>query len=416
MKLILVNRFFYPDTSATSRLLGDLAEHVSGFDAILVASSRTQLADAGMRLKPREDLGHIAIRRVWSTRFGRRHAVLKAIDMLSFHLTIGIFLLRHVNPGDLVVLKTDPPLLQLVNTTIIRIKKGKVINWIQDIYPEVALRLGGALIPSWLGHIMSRWRDGALRKARANVVVSHSMQAYLASRQIERLHVIPNWADEQSITPLAHRQNPLRDEWGLADKFTVMYSGNFGRVHAFEDIIAAAELLRDEPCIHFVFAGAGAALSQLKQQVVGLALNTVSFKPFQPEPLLRCSLAVADLHLVSLRPDMEDLLMPSKLYGILAAGRPVAFVGDADSAIAAAVERASAGFAIKAGHSSELADRIRHLAKNRQDQQNLGANARAWFEREYTRSGNLLKWQALLLGLRDGDNCEAVELAGARKQ
>jgi glycosyltransferase involved in cell wall biosynthesis len=366
---------------------------------ICVVASRKLSIDPQARLPKRERKNGVEIFRVWTTRFGRSALVWRALDNLSFHLSILFFLFFHVRRGDIVVLKTDPPLLHLLTTGVVRLRGGKVVNWIQDIYPEIAERLGKFPGPGWLSNLVKVWRDHALNCAARNVVISEPMAAYLRQRGVAKVEVIPNWADESAIVPVKHEQNPLRAEWGLTDKFAVMYSGNFGRVHSLTEIIGAVKQLADEPEIRFVFAGEGAGLSRLKKALGAAEVGNAMFKPFQPREKLRFSLGAADLHLASLKDGMEELVMPSKLYGILAAGRPVAFVGQPGSDIGAFIQERNVGFSVSSGDGGVLAQSIRLLARDPERRARLGKNARALFEKEYSLANGIARWRELLEGL-----------------
>jgi glycosyltransferase involved in cell wall biosynthesis len=178
-----------------------------------------------------------------------------------------------------------------------------------------------------------------------------------------------------------------------------MYSGNLGRVHSFDEIATAIDLLRTEPRIVFLFVGAGASLDSMKAFVSSRKLDNVQFLPLQPPNSLSDSLGAADLHLVSLKAGMEDLVMPSKLYGILAAGRPVAFVGESDGDLARLVTREQVGFAVAHGDGAGLATGIRRLAGDRALQQQLSCNARRLFESEFTSEKRFEDWRTLLESL-----------------
>jgi glycosyltransferase involved in cell wall biosynthesis len=290
-------------------------------------------------------------------------------------------------------------LLQLLNTSIIRIKGGKVINWLQDLFPEIAQRLGVFPGPGGLARLIASWRDMALRAAQVNVVISARMKHYLAGRGVNNTQLIPNWSHEELITPLAHADNPLRQAWGLTDKFIVGYSGNFGRAHEFSEIIEAMTLLSAHPGIYFLFIGEGAALQQLTADIEKQGLTNASFKPYQPREALRYSLGAIDLHLVSLKAGMEDLVLPSKLYGVLAAGRPVAFIGDKEGDMAKLVAAEGIGFAIEHGDGAGLAEKIIGVCRDVALQNRLQVRSRQVFERSYSRSIGANSWKQCLSGL-----------------
>ena len=380
-------------------MLTDLATGLAGDYCVTVITSRELYNDPVARLKLRDEHLGVDILRLNTTRLGRARLWRRAFDYLTFYLGVIWWLARYVKPGDVVVLMTDPPLLQLLNTSIIRIKGGKVINWLQDLFPEIAQRLGAFPGPGCLARLIASWRDRALRTAQLNVVISARMKEYLAGRGVNNTQLIPNWSNEELITPLAHADNPLRQEWGLTDKFTVGYSGNFGRAHGFAEIIEAMTLLSSHPEIHFLFIGEGAALEQLTADIEKQGLTNASFKPYQPRDALRYSLGVIDLHLVSLQAGMEGLVLPSKLYGVLAAGRPVAFIGDKDGDIAKLVAAEGIGFVIEHGDAAGLAEKIIGVCRDAVLQHRLQVRSRQVFDRSYSRSIGTNSWKQCLSGL-----------------
>jgi glycosyltransferase involved in cell wall biosynthesis len=396
LTLWFINRFFYPDESATSQLLLDLTQGLSGEYSISVVCSTHSLTAAAKTLPRKEQLGRISIHRLGGTRWGNSSLLGKAVDLLTFQLAVLWFVLRKVHSGDLVVLKTDPPLLQIATTGLIKIKGAKIVNWLQDIYPEIAIRLEQFPGPGWLADSLCRLRDRALHRAEVNVVISARMAEFLRKRGVTNTRVIANWADSGLYAENTHAVDMLKEQWGLAGKFVVMYSGNFGRVHDFKDIAEAVKELATVDNIHFVFIGAGAEKERLQKALERSGSANYSFKPFQPRSLLAQSLAVADLHLVSLKAGMEDLVMPSKLCGVLAAGRPVGFLGEPGSDIARFIEQEQVGFALDIGRGLFLARRIRELSMDPGKQNEWARNARAVFEKTYSKQQAIAAWERVL--------------------
>jgi len=210
-----------------------------------------------------------------------------------------------------------------------------------------------------------RLRDWSLRKANFNVVLSNEMQTLLEQRAIASKHfvVVPNWADPDQIRPLAHSENPLREQWGLVNKFVVGYSGNMGIAHDLDTIVEAATLLRDRTDIVFVMIGSGFRKNFMIVDVQARNLErSVLFKPYQPRSQLMHSLGVADIHIVSLRPSMEGLVVPSKFYGVCAAGRPVLYLGDSNGYIGRKINSVGCGQVISEG-GHELATAIKQYTQ-----------------------------------------------------
>ena len=195
----------------------------------------------------------------------------------------------------------------------------------------------------------------------------------------ERLTVIPNWADGLLIRPLAPQDNPLRAAWGLGQRFVIGYSGNLGCVHAVDPVVELMTLLKDEPELIFLFIGAGAGYRTLRAATAGRGLGNVVFRPYQDRAQLPQSLTAPDLHLVTLRPELEGLVMPSKLYGALAAGRPVVFIGDPEGDVARLVQ-GGAGLVARPDRMPALAGEIRALRRDPARLAQLGAAARGAYE------------------------------------
>jgi glycosyltransferase involved in cell wall biosynthesis len=160
-----------------------------------------------------------------------------------------------------------------------------------------------------------------------NVVLGERMAARIRARGVDasKVRVISNWVDGEAITPLPAEINPTRVEWNLIGKFVVMYSGNMGRGHEFETILGAAAKLQADARFVFLFVGGGNQRGPLGIEVERLGITNIRFKPYQRREHLGLSLTVGDVHLISLRQELEGLIVPSKFYGILAAGRPVLF-------------------------------------------------------------------------------------------
>jgi glycosyltransferase involved in cell wall biosynthesis len=229
---------------------------------------------------------------------------------------------------------------------------------LQDLFPEVAAALGVKFVSGVPYNILKSMRNKTLNQAKINIVIGELMAERLQKEGIakEKIVVIPNWADGEKIKPIPHEENPLRKQWGLEGKYVVGYSGNLGRSHDFSTILAAAELLRNESEIVFLIIGDGAQLVKIKQECKEKKLDNVKFKPYQPRDDLQCSLSVSDIHLISLKPELEGMIVPSKFYGILAAGRPVIFIGDRNGELSCMIRDYQCGFVVSADNYHQLYD------------------------------------------------------------
>ncbi|MBI1203313.1 MAG: glycosyltransferase WbuB [Rhodopseudomonas sp.] len=404
-RIIFLNRFFYPDHSATSQILSDLAFDLSaaGRD-VAVVTSRQRYDHAGADLPARETIKGVSIVRVPTTRYGRRGLVGRGLDYLSYYRATWRALTdraepRLVRPGDILVAKTDPPLLSVLAMNAAAATGAHLVNWLQDLYPEVAVELGVPLFKGPVANVLARRRNRSLHAARANVVLGQAMADRLAALGIApaTTHIIANWARDDSIVPVAAAANPLRHEWGLADKFVVGYSGNLGRAHDYEPVLAAAERLCDRAGIVFIFIGGGRQFDDVARQARARRLGpSLRFFPYQDDSLLTYSLSVPDLHWLSLKPALEGLIFPSKFYGIAAAGRPMAALTAPGGEIARLVEGHGCGAAFDPADVDGLTGFIDRLAGDPALCADMGWRARTMLDRHFSRAQALARWRALL--------------------
>jgi glycosyltransferase involved in cell wall biosynthesis len=412
MRVVFLNRYFHPDHAPTSALLSDLAFALSerGFEVTVITSRL--LYEGGDLLSQHETTQGVDVQRVWSSHRGRSGLLGRSLDYGSFYFTAAWRLWRLTRANDIIVAKTDPPLLSVMAAPIARIRGARLVNWLQDIFPEVAeaLEVGGYLGGATF-KLMQPLRNWSLQSAHANVVVGERMAEHLEGEGINRdkLRIISNWADGALIAPIAPSQNELRKRWDLNDRFVVGYAGNLGRAHDVATVIQAMTLLKDRVVgspdddvagrISFVFVGGGAQLATLEREALQRRLTNMQIHPYQPVDRLAETLGIADVHLVSLNPKLEGLIVPSKFYGIAAAGRPTIFIGAADGEIARLIDENGCGFTVAPGAGQALADRILQLANDPHLCAAMGTRARAAFDQHWDKSNAVEQWTEVLMEL-----------------
>jgi colanic acid biosynthesis glycosyl transferase WcaI len=425
MRLYFINRYFYPDHSASSQMLSDLVFALAQRGhRITVITSRLNYDDPTMRLLRRETVSGVDIVRLATTGFGRAGLVGRAADYATFGLAAAWLLVWRLRRGDVVVTKTDPPLLSLVTTPIVRLRSARAVNWLQDVFPEVATALGmarGQLSGAALATL--RWlRNRALRKASLNIAIGDRMATEVRRLGVapDKIRVIPNWSDARLIRPTPAQHNRLRAEWGLQNKFVVGYSGNLGRAHDVSTILDAigvnAREARASPVValaigasrtpaasdvpvSWLFVGGGAQLQRLKAETDRCSDGGVMFQPYQPREMLSESLSVPDVHLITLRPALEGLIVPSKYYGIAAAGRPAIFIGDPDGEIARILKASDTGIVVAEGDGPALMRAVRDLASNPERCEAMGRRARGLFEAKYDFAFAVEAWEDAISAL-----------------
>ena len=373
-KIIFINRFYRPDNSATSQILTDLTLklRLSGAE-IHVIASRQLYVDCNANLPACEDLDGIRVHRAWTSSFGRANLIGRAFDYLSFYITSLFLMLKLVKRGDVLIAKTDPPIISVIAAVVAKLKGASLINWVQDLFPEIAVALGVGALHPWVVSIIKGVRNWSLRIASVNVVIGPAMKEKIQSEigGADNVMIIPNWVVGKEIKPILKEENHLVEEWGLAGKFVIGYSGNLGRAHDYQTILGAAEKLEADANIIFLLIGGGAGYELLKKSALGRDLKNIIFKPYLPIELLSYGLSASDVHLVSLEPALEGLILPSKFYGILSVGRPILNLGSEKGDIGTEISETSCGYTIEIGDVDALVDRIKKFSESvLQDYQN----------------------------------------------
>jgi colanic acid biosynthesis glycosyl transferase WcaI len=401
MKLVILNRYFHPDESATSRMASSLGFGLAerGWEVHAV-SSRQLLGEPQTNLPRRERIDGVTLHRIWTTCFGRRNILGRAMDYLTYYISVFFWIFWFTRRGDVLIVATDPPLLSVLASIATTLTGATRVNWLHDLYPEVASALGIPMPRA--GYRLLQWlRDFSLIGATMNVAIGDRMAVYVRGRGVptDRLATVHNWSDGLSIRPLQARANPIRKQWGLTDRFVIGYSGNLGRGHEFETILRAAEALKDKSDIVFLFIGAGHHLSLIEERARALGLSNVICRPYEPPSRLMESLGVADLHLVSLRPELEGLMVPCKFFGIAAAGRPTVYIGDVDGEIPLILNAADCGRTIPVGDVEGLVGYITQLRQSPEQADRWGSNARDVFMRRFDRRHAIEQWNVILNGV-----------------
>jgi len=384
--VLFINRFYYPDVSATSRLLTQLTEDLSdrGQDVTVITSRFSYLGSIEPWPETAEHKG-VRITRVWSTNFGRRSGFGRLVDYLTFYLSALWVTLRSHRISWLIVM-ADPPLLSVLAAVVKPLLRCQTACWLQDVFPQIAIQSGHlkqGLASSAIGRL-ARW---SLESMDRVVVVGRCMEQKLLDEGFSgrNLVQISNWADGTQLLPLDRQANPFVSHHGLQQRFVLMYSGNLGVVHevdTVEHVLRCTNVLT-----HFTMCviGDGAHRARLQRVARDEHWSHVQFLPYQPEETLRFSLAAAHVHLVTLKPDMTGLSVPSKIYGVLAAGRPVIFIGPENSEAATLVREAQCGMVIRPGDHQAVVEAIIAYRDDHTLMQDHGRRARAFFDAHCSR-------------------------------
>jgi colanic acid biosynthesis glycosyl transferase WcaI len=384
------NRSFHPDGTATGQLLTELCEDLVRAHGCRVSvvtawrrtpdgASEVDGAPRGSRglLLRRETHAGVAVLRARATALPKRRAWGRFANYVTYFAAACAAGQRLGRP-DVVAALTDPPVIGLAAYLAARRYRAPFVFCVKDVFPEV-----GRLLEDFRSPVVDRTLEAVtrflVRKADRVVALGPSMRRRLVAEKgadPARTVVIPDWADCSLIAP-GPKRNPLSESWGLADRFVVMHSGNVGLSQGLETLVDAAELLRDLPDLVVAFVGDGVKRPALEERARALGLGNVRFLPYQPRDALAHSFATADVFVVSLRPGLSGYIVPSKVYGILAAGRPYVAATEEECEAAALARARGCGCVARPGDPQDLAAQVRRLHADPALRARMGAAARA---------------------------------------
>ena len=399
--LLFVNQHYYPDFASTGQHLTDLAEYLAseGYDVSVLCSQGKYLAGA-LEVPKREVHNGVTIRRVKATSFGRGTHIGRLADYASFYLQV---LLRVLSGRryDYVVMLTTPPLLGFLGSLARKLRGQRYGIWSMDLHPDAEEALGMLEPDQVVTKMLHTFNDAGYRNADFVVDLGEYMKRRIEAKGVdaERLHTVPVWSRQDEIEPLPREENPLLKDWGLGDKFVVMYSGNAGLAHRFDEVLAAMRALKDHPAIFFLFVGGGPR----KQEIIDFAeahgIENFQYLDYLPREQLRYSLSAADVHLLTLRSDMAGIAVPGKLYGIMAAGRPVLMVGPEASEPAQTILSERVGAVVDPDSvddaDAQIVTMLERLYADLELREEQGMRGRAAFLRSYEQKVACAMWDDL---------------------
>lgn len=374
MKIVFFNRSYYPDTGATGQLLTELTQDLvceHGFDVTVVAGPSPEGSAPSL-----VDHEGVSIVRARGTRFARRGFLGRFANYVTYFLAAFWVSLR-LPRADIVVALTDPPIIGLVAWAASKRMGARFVFLCQDIFPEVANLLEDFRSDT-VNAILQRVNCFLVKRADRIIALGETMKERLVegkNADPEKITVIHNWADTEAISP-ASKSNAFSRAHGLADKFVVMHSGNIGLSQNLDYLIESAARLHTEPDIVFLIVGDGVRREALERDVEHRGLDNVVFLPYQPREALRESYATADVFVVSLKPGLAGYIVPSKLYGILASGRPYVAAVEPRTEVAAITSEYECGSVIAPGDVGGMVHEIARFHRDRERTERLGRNAR----------------------------------------
>ncbi|MCE2904518.1 MAG: glycosyltransferase family 4 protein [Anabaena sp. CoA2_C59] len=386
-ELSIITEFFPPDYAATGQLIEELVKQLEKQGVkIRVFTGQPGYAFTNDKAPALEQLGNINIQRSRSTQVWSGRIRGKAINGILFTLRSFLHIIKNVQGNDVVLLTSAPPFLSIAGYLGHLLLGFPYVCLMYDIYPDIAIALGVVNKNHWLAKFWWTINRKIWQKSKGIIVLSPTMKervVEICPQIADKVSVIQSWGDPDFILPIAKKDNWFAKEHNLDSKFTVLYSGNMGRCHDMDTILATAQQLKNEP-IQFVFIGGGPKRESFMENVNRLGLKNFLFLPYQDKNVLPYSLTACDLSLVSIEAGLESLITPSKLYPALAAGRPIGAICPKNSYLRQLVADGGFGASVDNGDSNSLSMFILKLKSDRQLAEKMGNASRQYLQSHFT--------------------------------
>jgi len=382
----VVSELYYPELTSTGYFLTRIAEGLAGTLPVSVLCSQPTYSSRGTRAPRREVRNGVAIRRCAGTTFSKDVLPLRLVNIATISLSIFRAALTSIRRGDVVIVVTNPPLLPFLVAFATAIKGARCILLVHDVYPEVLVATGMTSPRSLLARVAGAATAWLYRRVDRIVALGRDMKTLVDRKAAGATPsvIIPNWADVDEIVRTERAGNPLLQRLGIDDRVVLQYSGNMGRTHGLETLVEAAERMRGRPECHWLFIGWGGKREWLEGAVRERELSRVTVLEPQPRDQLTTSLGGCDVSLISFMPGMAGVSVPSRMYNVLASGRPILAIADPASEIAMLVREHGVGWVVAPGYVDDLVRTVESILAHKDELEAMGRRARQLAERECT--------------------------------
>jgi glycosyltransferase involved in cell wall biosynthesis len=393
MKILIFNRSFYPDVEATGQFLTELCEDLTLYGhSVTVICGKPYHSD-----NKKYNLKKMNIVRVWGTTLPKHILIFRLINLgIYFLFSFFAGFLISEKP-DLIIAQTDPPLSCLLGLFFSKWYRVKFIYSVKDMHPEVGI-ITGKLKNPILNFILEKSNMISYKKADMIISIGLDMKQKICEKGVnpKKIEVINDWADISEITPIETDKNSFLEKNNLKDKFIVMYSGNIGLTQGLERIIDLANHFKKNNILRFVLIGEGASKLKLQEKAKELNLENIIFLSYQQKNELKYSLSAANIHLITMEKGLSGVMVPSKIYGILACGRPFLGLVDQDSEVSTIANDYKCGFIIDPNDTEKIVSTTEWALSHKQELENMGKNSRKAAVEKYNRKISTSKFNEII--------------------
>lgn len=402
-RLWVLTELYYPEETSTGYFVTKIAEGLAEKHSVGVLCVQPTYSSRGICAPSHELHNGVLIDRCKATAFDKDSIIGRIVNSLTISISLFSNLLFRLKSEDLVLVVTNPPTLPFLASLACCLRGSRCMLLIHDVYPEVLI-VTGMIEPGGLLHNAIRWLTQLMYRQNDRIIVlGRDMKNLIAGKvpgySAEKIVIIPNWADLDEITPASRPSNCLLSKMGLTHKFVVQYSGNIGRTHGLETVLEAAMQLIPVEMIHFIFCGAGAKKEWVESEVQKNNMNNITIIESQPRSELGNLLNACDVAIISFMPGMAGVSVPSRMYNILAAGKPIIAVADPDSELALVILEEEIGWVVPPARPDKLVEAVLQAQSDREVLLEMGTRARRAAVEKYPLSRSIDSYNLLIEGL-----------------
>jgi colanic acid biosynthesis glycosyl transferase WcaI len=400
-KVWVISEVYYPDEQGGGHFMTKLAEGLARRYNVSVICGFPHYVSNQHSLPKREIHNNVNIERCFSTKFNKKLLSLRLINFITISISIFFKSLLRISKQDLVIVVTTPPSLPFVIAVACKLVQAKCILRIEDIYPETLIATGITESKSILARLMSSLNCWLYRGVDHITVLGRDMKQLVERKldhnlKVDQITIVPNWTDLDLVAPMHKINNSLINELGLINKFVVQCAGNMGHAQGIENMFVAAEMLQTQPDIHFLFIGAGVKKEWMEKTVQDKHLKNITILGQRPRADQQNFLNACDIAIVSLISGMKGAAVPSRLYNIMAAGKPIIAIAEHDSEVSFVIKEEEIGWVTPPGEPNKLAEAILDAYSNSIKLEQMGARARLAVESKYTYNKGIESYRNLI--------------------
>jgi len=388
--LLVVSQVYVPDPASVGQHMADAAAEMAkrGWRVVVLTANRGY-ADPSMKYPARETLDGVEIRRLPFCSFGKKTILLRLIGGVSFLIQV-ILRALFMRRLSCMLVSTSPPLCPVSALVIAAIRRVPIKYWVMDLNPDQMVALGH-LRASALPVRLFNWLNRRILTRASDVI---ALDRFMAKRLIDKapgveskLAVIPPWPHDEHLDLIEHQNNPFRAEHHLDGKLVIMFSGNLSIASPVDTVLEAAMALEDLPGLVFMFVGGGLGKKKVDELIERHRPAHIVSLPYQPLSQLKYSLSAADVHLVTMGDEIVGICHPCKVYGAMAVGRPILWMGPEPCHISDMFQDHPIGWHIRHGDAEAAKQTIREIFETDRDTlAKMGASAQTLVADRYSKA------------------------------